>query len=144
MQHRCFLVRLPDSLISLAYILYQSFRRLCNLLSQAQFINHHCSVNSIPCVVISIFSTWTFPPISGIFRAVMGFSHSFQAVLSFFFSHFLACSNAFDAFYKHTRYTTHQVFLPLFIMLILLIIFIVLRNISTSYDTRMLIKFRGM
>ena len=92
----------------------------------------------LECSVPSKFCFWKV-------QAVLGYSHRFQEVLGFF-SHFLArvhfqwryfqkvlrssksfskrspiileCSNAFFAFYTLTMYTTHHVFLPLFIVLI--------------------------
>ena len=53
-------------------------------------------------------------------------------------------SNAFYAFYTHTRHTTYQIFLPLFIILLWLIIINISKNIYDIYGKTKLIKFRGM
>ena len=46
--------------------------------------------------VTSIISTWTFSPVSGLFKAELGLTVSWLLTV-FFFSHFLAYSNVFFA-----------------------------------------------
>ena len=85
---------LPDSPISLAYILYQTSRR-----PQKSLVK--CTIHQSPLfckqhplwVYCHIFSTWTFPLVSGMFTSVLGFFHGFQAIywVSLTFSSMFTC-----------------------------------------------------
>ena len=127
---------LPDSPISLVYILYQydqSSRRLWQ--SPVKRTIHQSSFFKKPhplcCNVLFL--------VRGVFLQFLECSRLYWAVLiayslyTRFFSHFLLWSNAFYALYTHNRHNPHQVILC-FILLFILIRFNALRNIFDFHD----------